>query len=220
VDRKWVDAQLSGLEPKLALTALASSNVFEPDAGFYRLLESGLDDELSAASAGVASHLKLQPAPSVAYEWGIKMRPEHAGTITLRATTPGVVVIPMAYVGRPWALGAILAHELTHQFMFFAGLRLPDPVDDEPLTDLVSIAVGLGKLVLNGAIVEKGLGTYEATMLGYMPAELKAYAYVEVCRMRSVEPSVVRESLNESALGLLAQVDRTESGLKYPPATT
>jgi hypothetical protein len=48
------------------------------------------------------------------------------------------------------AVGAILAHEMMHLYLFRLGLRLEDTRENELLTDLATIKTGLPVLILNG----------------------------------------------------------------------
>jgi hypothetical protein len=80
------------------------------------------------------------------------MKPEAAGQIRFNRGLRSHIQIPLFYVGKPHALGAILAHELSHEVLTEESIT-DDSIDElEMLTDLTSIALGLGMLVLNGTI--------------------------------------------------------------------
>ena len=205
MDEKWVDHWLAELAGQLGRINGTPWALFEPTADFYSWLESGDDGDLAAAEAALGRHLGLRLLPPVAYEWGLRMKPEVAGQIRAKGSSLSRIQIPLYYAGKPHALGGILAHELTHEYL--ARLNLPDGqqlADLEPQTDLASIALGLGKLVLNGTVTVMAAATGEVQTIGYLSPELKAYAYRQVNRQRAVADGVARACLTDGALRLLA----------------
>lgn len=60
------------------------------------------------------------------------------------------ILIDSKYSDRLDEIGAILAHEIMHIYLYKHNVELPDKVDNEKLTDLATIHTGLGIIVLNG----------------------------------------------------------------------
>lgn len=200
MDQVWVDRWLDSLDSQALSATRRAWALFAPVARFYALLETGEDHDLQSATDEVSRHLGLPTQPSVTYEWGLKMQPQVAGQIHLRSGQRSHIQIPLFYVGKPHALGGILAHELTHEFLACAGIACTGDEEGELLTDLASIARGLGRLVLNGSISMVAPQTGEAQILGYLSPELKAYAYRRVNQERSVPDAKARELLTPEAL--------------------
>lgn len=149
LDTAWVDSRLSLLSHHLDAYTSQSLEFFEPTLVFYDFLESGEDTDLAAAASLLCNHIGLVTCPVVSYEWGLKIPMGAAGVFAARSTATKIN-IPLFYIGRPGALGAILAHELTHAYLFQQPFPEAWGEECEPLTDLASIYLGLGKVVLNG----------------------------------------------------------------------
>lgn len=131
------------------------------------------------------------------------MKPEVAGQIKYGSGLRSHVEIPLFYVGKPHALGGILAHELTHEFLISQDIKSTDVNENEQLTDLASIGLGLGKLILNGTVSTLVPSTGERQVLGYLTAELKAYAYQKVNKQHRISDTVAKENLTDVALLIL-----------------
>jgi len=206
VDVAWVDQQLALLNLRWAPGEKGRWALLEPTPTFYGSLGTGNEDDLQLAADIVGKHLGLRLMPSICYEWGLKMEPGIAGEIRRTRGRPrSGIRIPLFYVGKPRALGGILAHELTHEFLAFEGQPCADRGESERFADLVSIALGLGKLVLNGTIAEVTSSAVELRdLIGYLSPELKAYAYRRVNAAHSVPNRVAGSNLCEDARRMLA----------------
>jgi hypothetical protein len=204
MERAWVETHLHFLMNNLRPErAVADIPVFEPTEQFYNLLSEGDEEDLQVACCEISKYLKLEPAPVVQYDWGIKMEPEVAGRIM---QWDCIIQIPFAYVGKKLALGAIIAHEMTHAFLFKIDLVLDDIKENEAFTDLTSIYLGLGKLILNGCITT-GSDPSHLEILGYLPPESLGFAYKSVCALRSVPKKVSTTSLSPEALKIIDSRD-------------
>jgi len=199
----WIDSKLNELSVRLGIFKPNPLDFyFEPTGEIYAKLESGDEQDLQRVAAEIAKHLGILRAPSVNYDWGLKMEPEVAGQI--RAATPIYSIrLPFFYVGKKYALGAILAHEMTHAFLFSRGILLDDPHENEMLTDLAAVFIGLGKLLINGLISMTNERSKEMSTLGYLSPELIAYCYRKVRVYRSIDEHVAMRNLIPEALGRL-----------------
>ena len=183
MNQEWVDRWLESPGLRSETVGKAKWDLFEPTSEFYARLGSGDEDDLTWAAHRLGQYLDLSSTPSVVYEWSLRVDAALAGLVQ-----QNLVRIPLFYAGRPHALGAILAHELTHKVLECSGISC-SMIEFEPLTDLASIALGLGKLVLNGTIVELVAAMGEIQSLGYLAPELKVYAYLKVNQWHRVPNS-------------------------------
>ena len=177
MDRDWVIRCISILDCRLGRSARYAS-LFEPTPAFYAGLAEGDADALQSAAQAIAVWLGLGNCPAVSYEWGLFMAPTAAGDYRCAPVGRSAIRVPIASAGFPLALGAILAHELSHEILARNAIA-PASIDElELLTDLTSIHQGLGKLVLNGTVAREvlPLGDWRF-FLGYLAPDLKAFAF-------------------------------------------
>lgn len=180
-------------------------NLFEPSEKFYSALLSGEDSDLYEAAKALAEHIDIPPLRSVSYEWGLVMPTSVAGRIHIHSATGSKIQIPLFYVGKPLPLGAILAHELTHQMLAIHGIWCEEESENEQLTDAASIVVGLGKVVLNGTITELAETTGETQLLGYLDPSLRVNLYATVNRLHGVSASAATKHLTNAAIDLFTR---------------
>ena len=187
LNKSWVDEQIKAVASVIGAFRGGCENFhFEPTAQFYKDLGSDDEHGLQDAACQIAYHLRLLAIPSVAFDWGIKMEPQHAGQVRLdRQGMP--IRIPFQYAGRAHALGAILAHEMCHVFMAVQCIRAPSDEEHEPLTDLVTVCAGLGKLSLNGTLPESNGNPTIRLQLGYLPHDMLVYAFGQVNNMKGIQ---------------------------------
>lgn len=95
----------------------------------------------------------------------------------------------------PQATLAVLAHEISHKLLQRKGISLGrgllENYENEILTDIASVFIGLGKLTLNGAQTQsmtwnEGRPAILGTRTGYLNARQLAFVYRLVCAMRAV----------------------------------
>jgi len=195
MDRRWVDDRLTLLHRVAGdFRPNPQTFLFEPTESIYGKLESGKENDLESVTEAIARHIGIVPSPSPTYDWGIKMDLEVAGQFTLTSSSR-TIKIPFFYVGKKYPLGAILAHEMTHAFLFYRGIILVDPDENEIFTDVATIFIGLGKLLLNGIVVEPGEYESQVYSLGYLPHQLVSYCYRRVNTARDIPNDVMMRNL-------------------------
>jgi len=199
MNKEWIDDKLNMLALKLRDFNVASVDshkfFFEPTGDVYEKLGSGDESDLQYVASSIAMHLRIIPVPTVRYDWGLKMEPEVAGQIR-RDFYLAYIQIPFFYVGKKYSLGGILAHELTHALLYSRRISLQDSNENEFFTDLTAVFVGLGELLLNGALDEGG-------GLGYLSPDLIAYCLKKVCRLYSIDVETALRNLTSEAIGLV-----------------
>jgi len=103
-----------------------------------------------------------------------------------------VVAIRSTQLKDPLALVATVAHELGHVILLGGRLMYPETPDHEPLTDLLTVFVGLGIFTANSAArfkqyqEERRIG-WSMQRLGYLPEEVFGYALAKFAMERGEE---------------------------------
>ena len=183
----------------------ANWGLFEPSDTFYSKLLSGETADLYEAAKALADHLGIPPLRSVSYEWGLVMPTNVAGRIHIHSVAESRIQIPLFYVGKPHPLGAILAHELSHQLLAIHGISCEEENENEQLTDAASIVAGLGKVVLNGTITELAEATGETQLLGYLDPDTKINLYARVNFIHNISAATATKCLTRAAMNLFAR---------------
>jgi hypothetical protein len=97
------------------------------------------------------------------------------------ATKRMVVAIKSSQLQDPLVLVATIAHELGHVILLGRGLLNPKTEDHEPLTDLLTIFLGLGVFTANSAArfiqyQDERQAGWSMQRLGYLPEQVHGYA--------------------------------------------
>ncbi len=140
---------------------------FDPTPGFYGFVSQGTTRCLNEAMRLLADHIESSSCPIIEewngpenplvtneYEWTKDKTPP--GMIRYSGPNHSRVEIDIANKHSPFVMGAILAHELTHHFLDTKGIRHSDIEENERLTDLATVYVGLGKLIVYPEIRTRG----------------------------------------------------------------
>ncbi|MGD2094112.1 MAG: hypothetical protein PVH77_03795 [Phycisphaerales bacterium] len=142
-----------------------------------------------------------------------KQKLDTAGNIELKYSGNDVFVeISEDVQGFEDAVIATLAHELTHKYMQVNGISLGtntvQKYENEVLTDITTIFLGLGKFLLNGCNNERtyteyrGADKYEVTKtmkVGYLTQRQMAFVYRLVCSMRGISKEDMLSNLDLEA---------------------
>ena len=131
------------------------------------------------------------------------------------------------------AIVATLAHEITHKYMqingITAGTGLAHDYENEVLTDITGVFLGLGKLMLNGAEEEKTHqekkfdGTHyvtETRRCGYLSRQQLAFVYRLVCAMRGISKQDMLSNLSPAAKDAVLYCHREYHGYFDPKFQT
>lgn len=117
------------------------------------------------------------------------------------------------------AVLATLAHEITHKYLHINNISVGTgsirEYENEVLTDITAVFLGLGKLMLNGCEIEnvrleaRTDGTYVTEQLksGYLDCEQLAFVYRMVCAMRRISDQEMVSSLSTEALSAIRACD-------------
>lgn len=207
LDKYWVDHNFSYLVHRLGLFPL-----FEPSGFFYEDLatpndttESGTVFARAAGAiflhAGVAEiPVSFTPGMAGAGEFQFIPNPRQPGGMIpscIRISDRyGTIRDPRA---RGMAFGTILAHEVAHYCLMEKGI-LRETTDNERLTDLGLMVLGLGKLYFNGRNLVIGERRENP---GYLQPLDMTYAFMEHVRHNAVPVEALTTNLSADARQVL-----------------
>ena len=202
-DRQWVDAGFARLEKLLERRRMLEARVITPTAEdfpdpydkstatvkrlFFRVCEyMHVDkDEIEFEIFPDETEELRALLPSWRGTGG-----KHAAGLYIHAMEsrdsderqePGIVAIRSSQLKDPLALVATMAHELGHVILLGGGLMSRKTQDHEPMTDLLTVFLGLGIFTANSAgrfkqfQDERRIG-WSMQRLGYLPEEVFGYA--------------------------------------------
>jgi|LSQX01.2.fsa_nt_gb hypothetical protein len=112
------------------------------------------------------------------------------------------------------AILAVLSHEICHKFLHHHSLNITEKhrqYENEVLTDITAVYLGLGKLMLNGCQykeVNERYGVRETIKhtLGYLSGAQLAAVYNLVCNMRNIDRNTLEMHLRDTALATVRAV--------------
>lgn len=194
MNKKWIDTQFNMLNFRVGIfRPNVNAFYFEPTEHFYDKLANGSDESLQETTDKLAQHLYITAPVKANYEWGITMAEETAGQIQGQGSEYRIM-IPFKYVGNKYAIGTILAHEISHAFLAEKNIFLADNKENEMLTDITAIAFGLGKLTLNGLFADIDSETLRCH-LSYLSIDLMTYCYRKTALLRRLPQPVLTNCL-------------------------
>jgi DNA-directed RNA polymerase subunit RPC12/RpoP len=110
------------------------------------------------------------------------------------------------------AVLAILAHEITHKYLYVNNVSFSNKYENEILTDIAAIFLGFGKLMLNGGENENIWKNYyfggsttitDKLGVGYLDRSKVAFVYLLVCNMRNVSEKEYISNLSNRSIQIL-----------------
>jgi hypothetical protein len=112
----------------------------------------------------------------------------------------------------PESVLATLAHEITHKYLHIHNVRFNAEYENEIFTDIASVFLGFGKLMLNGCECQNIRKEYdsdatkeitESLKTGYLDRNQIAFVYLLTCAMRKIPLDKYEEGLNDKAMKVL-----------------
>lgn len=133
--------------------------------------------------------------------------PSTAGHVELRYGKSEVFVeISNDICGFQESVLATLCHEISHKFLHSSGIKYGSlQLEQEMMTDVATVYLGLGKLMLNGCECERTErltdgGTRSTTLrTGYIDRDSFAFVYRLVCAMRQIPRDTYLKGLSGAA---------------------
>jgi hypothetical protein len=206
-ERVWVDEGFARLEKMLGRSRLLEAKVVLPDVKHFPDAFDGNEASVETLVHRICEYMqidrtriKLEMFPDEAAElrenslWSIQTnRPAgiYFGHESLMEEDGRVVIaLKRSVIKDPTVLVATVAHELGHLILLGDKLLDPSTPDHEPMTDLLTVFVGLGIFTANSAARfqqhDHGGGWHSWSMrrLGYLPQEVYGYALAKFAAER------------------------------------
>ena len=152
----WVNEKINILKESLPVEI--QKNPFYPDAYFYAQYHQDHLKGLHYMATMLFDFLKISPNGCVIDFYDEKDFRSGSGDTAGFYTKfkdandeeKELIFINSKHKDNPLAVGAILAHEMMHLYLFRLNLKLEDTGENELLTDLATINTGLSILIVNG----------------------------------------------------------------------
>ena len=207
-ERLWVDEGFVRLEAMLSRRRLLETKVVLPDAEHFPDAFDGNEASVEALVHRICEYMqidqtriKLEIFPDEAEEfrenslWSIQTnRPAgiYFGHESVKEEDCRVVIaLKSSVLKDPIVLVATIAHELGHLILLGDGHVDRSTPDHEPMTDLLTVFLGLGIFTANSAArfnhYEHGGGwtSWSMRRLGYLSQEIYGYALAKFAAERS-----------------------------------
>lgn len=116
----------------------------------------------------------------------------------------------------PNVVGAVLCHEVCHKWLQVNGISSRIEIESEILTDISTVFLGLGKIMLNGCrttrlryeTIPNGTRTVAETMTsGYLDRDQLSFVYRLVCAMRNIPELEYMQDLSSEAVQSIQTCD-------------
>jgi hypothetical protein len=208
--RAWIDSRWKWLEEQFGVAFLRGRDVILPSPDYFPEPYEGSEDDIRRMIERVCEYMSIDPETIEISFYDdsdpIADHPMFAGA--MRPGTAGLyhadggkyrIWLEVGGLEDPLGLVATMAHELSHVHLLGHG-RIPDETEDhEPLTDLLTVFMGLGVFTANSVIREKhwNEGQYSGWQMsrkGYLGMREFGYAFACFARSRGEEsPNWARE---------------------------
>jgi hypothetical protein len=195
--QEWVDGRFRWLQEQLDQDVLRDVRVILPTPEFF---PDPFDNTLEAAKrmlARVAGYMGVDEARFELFQY-TEGQPaetalghqEHSGTAGLYVQDRGPAIaeqqrprigVETRQLGDPMLLAATLAHEIGHDILLGRQLVTRETQDHEPLTDLLTVFLGMGIFTANSTIQDRGwssgvMAGWSTKRQGYLDQRTFGYA--------------------------------------------
>jgi hypothetical protein len=232
--QQWLDGRFRWLGQQLGEDAPRKCQVVLPTPDFFPDRYDGRPEDARVMLDRVARYMNVDPScvDFTVYDQARQPRTLGFGRasnaagmyVCGEADASGnrprpTIGIDAAQLADPMSLVATIAHELGHEILLGQGRVSRDANDHEPLTDLLTVFLGLGIFTANSTIRDRGWSSgtwtgWETKRLGYLDQRMFGYALARFAWARGetgppwikhVRPDV-RSPLKQG-LRFLAQTD-------------
>lgn len=198
-EKEWIENRMAWLVRELGSERLLKHKTILPTTEFFPASYQRTEDDLRDILARVSRFMDLDAEkiqlnlyqddhPKFQGEW-------NKGTAGLYFEADGKfnVWLEVSILDDPNAVVATLAHELGHVILLGQKRLLPEEPDHEPLTDLLTVYLGLGILTANAVIHESYwhsgyMSGWKMGRSGYLSMDMFGYALALYARARAENP--------------------------------
>jgi hypothetical protein len=185
--RDWIERRMNWLIDQFGRNRLLNAPVVLPRAEFFPDAYDGSDESVRLLLNRVCQYMGLLPE-TIHLSLYEERPPLHTeglveGTTGLYQEAGGAFRIWLEARGLddPLALVATMAHELGHVVLLGQRRISPDDDDHEPLTDLLTVFLGLGVITANAVVRESswtagGWHGWSVSRQGYLTMQMYGYA--------------------------------------------
>ncbi|MBI3411636.1 MAG: hypothetical protein HY040_25180 [Planctomycetes bacterium] len=196
--KEWIERRLTWLREQFGWDRLLSAEVVLPLPEYFPDPYQGEIDDLRALLDRVCEYMDIDPdtVDIDIYEDRNPVHDEHGrqGTAGLYDQVRGryQIWIEVGNLDDPLALVATMAHELGHVLLLGQGRISADAEDHEPLTDLLTVFLGMGVIAANSVIREKywhagAVSGWDMSRRGYVTMPMYGYALALFAWVRGEE---------------------------------
>jgi hypothetical protein len=203
--RNWIDARWAWLEDQFGTGRVREARVILPRPEFFPDPFNGTAEEARRMLDRTCEYMGLDAA-TVELSLYAERNPLYAdgwqhGTAGLYHPEGGMfrIWVEAANLADPLAMVGTMAHELGHVHLLGHGRVSPDVEDHEPLTDLLTVYLGLGVFTANSVIRERywqsgQVAGWSMGRRGYLDMPAYGYAFARFARARGEDhPEWLRE---------------------------
>lgn len=201
--RQWVDRRMRWIEEHFGSERVRRARIVLPTAEFFPDVYDHTEKAGERLFRRVCEYAGIEGS-RVHLRW-ITGRPDErdgalfiqseggaAGTYQGAADASALITIDRANLRDPMKLVATAAHELCHVHLLGDGHISREEEDHEPLTDLLTIFLGLGIFGANVCVRDAGWSNgqwagWSVSKLGYLQQSTWGYALAVFARMRGEE---------------------------------
>lgn len=195
--KEWIDARASWIVHQFGRDRIRTCQVVLPTPEFFPPhvtdAEAGAREELDR----IGRYLDIDPQSLdlsfFAENKGLESHSQAAGYYEEQQTGRFQISIEVSQLKDPMGMAATMAHELCHVHLLGHGRISGDEDDHEPLTDLLTVFLGLGIITANAVLHDSNWssGTWEGWQIGrkgYLTMSMFGYALALFAHVRG-EPS-------------------------------
>ena len=192
--REWVDERWNWLEEEFGLERLRATSVILPRPEFFPDPYHGATKDVRCILDRVCEYMDIDPG-TVELSLYTDRKPMHEGewngTAGLYQAEDGIfrIWVEAANLDDPLGMVGTMAHELGHVHLLGHGRISQETEDHEPLTDLLTVFLGLGVFTANSVIRENywhagQVSGWSMGRRGYLGMPVYGYAFARFARAR------------------------------------
>jgi hypothetical protein len=204
--QQWLDARFDWLLEPFGHDAPANTRVILPTPEFFPDVYEGRPDDAQAMLNRICGYMNVDPARLRLFLFESGHAPTPGGVVqtsgaaglyvhaqnesaSTDARPPAQLGIEFSQLADPMALVATFAHEIGHEILLGQNRVSADEADHEPLTDLLTVFLGLGIFTANATIRDRAWSSgawagWSTSRLGYLDQRMFAYAHARFAHER------------------------------------